>query len=524
MAGRGGHLRHGAPRPGRFVGHAPACRCRARPVLRADAPLVRRVRRHAPRRVRRCGRSAAAVRGGDDGRCRRGRAAGGAPGRPAGGAARGLHLCADPGRAAVRAGRPLVRDGLRAGRLGQLAAGAGRRPPAPKAVARLYGADAVRLPAARVRLTRTARTRRRGDPRAAAPPGTALLAARRGHRSRRSGPARGVQHPAVGADQLAHVAGPRSAADLRRARGSRHRLHPRPDPLPRPDRTARPRPPPAAPAHPAPAAPLPCRTRLRGPLCPLLRRRVRAARGRRAGAAAAAGRGAGPDPWPAAAVDDDGGADRGGAACPSTSICAVRTAGSTMSPRSRMPYGRWPSPATDCCSCRPGGGSGGRPCRATSAGCTISPWPRARWPRTPSTAPSGPAMRSDDRMLSVRRIVVAGDPDGQPVDDNDQEIAKRTTLRDAFGICRSRRSGAPASRCTRGRGLAAGGGRRLRGTAGASASVGAARPGGAHGVSVVLRGWLPGLPWPRPRPGAAVIPLVVGGSCGPARCARRYAG
>ncbi|BDH09471.1 hypothetical protein HOK021_06500 [Streptomyces hygroscopicus] len=51
------------------------------------------------------------------------------------------------------------------------------------------------------------------------------------------------------------------------------------------------------------------------------------------------------------------------------------------------------------------------------------------------TERSGEAIRS--RMLSARRIVVAGDPDGQPVDDNDQEIAKRTTLREAFGICRS---------------------------------------------------------------------------------------
>ncbi|MGP8301197.1 glycosyltransferase family 39 protein [Streptomyces inhibens] len=51
------------------------------------------------------------------------------------------------------------------------------------------------------------------------------------------------------------------------------------------------------------------------------------------------------------------------------------------------------------------------------------------------TERSGDAIR--DRILAVRRIVVAGDPYGQPIDDSDQEIAKRTTLRDAFAICSS---------------------------------------------------------------------------------------
>ncbi|MEU9113875.1 glycosyltransferase family 39 protein [Streptomyces sp. NPDC048483] len=49
------------------------------------------------------------------------------------------------------------------------------------------------------------------------------------------------------------------------------------------------------------------------------------------------------------------------------------------------------------------------------------------------TERSGDRIR--DRMLDTRRIVVAGDPDGQPADLNDQEIAKRTTLRDAFEVC-----------------------------------------------------------------------------------------
>ncbi|MEU9123427.1 glycosyltransferase family 39 protein [Streptomyces sp. NPDC048506] len=49
---------------------------------------------------------------------------------------------------------------------------------------------------------------------------------------------------------------------------------------------------------------------------------------------------------------------------------------------------------------------------------------------------SGDAIR--DRMLAARRIIVAGDPAGQPADDNDQEIAKRATLRDAFEVCGSR--------------------------------------------------------------------------------------
>ncbi|MFI0907173.1 glycosyltransferase family 39 protein [Streptomyces sioyaensis] len=51
------------------------------------------------------------------------------------------------------------------------------------------------------------------------------------------------------------------------------------------------------------------------------------------------------------------------------------------------------------------------------------------------TERSGDAIRA--RMLAARRIVVAGDPDGAPADDNDQEIAKRVTLHDAFTICRS---------------------------------------------------------------------------------------
>ncbi|MFG2829912.1 glycosyltransferase family 39 protein [Streptomyces sp. NPDC048434] len=52
------------------------------------------------------------------------------------------------------------------------------------------------------------------------------------------------------------------------------------------------------------------------------------------------------------------------------------------------------------------------------------------------TERSGDEIR--DRMLAARRIIVAGDPDGQPADDNDQEIAKRATLHAAFEICRSR--------------------------------------------------------------------------------------
>ncbi|WP_261802008.1 glycosyltransferase family 39 protein [Streptomyces sp. ISID311] len=51
------------------------------------------------------------------------------------------------------------------------------------------------------------------------------------------------------------------------------------------------------------------------------------------------------------------------------------------------------------------------------------------------TERSGDAIRA--RMLAARRIVVAGDPDGAPSDDNDQEIAKRATLHDAFTVCRS---------------------------------------------------------------------------------------
>ncbi|MEV0368409.1 glycosyltransferase family 39 protein [Streptomyces sp. NPDC050636] len=52
------------------------------------------------------------------------------------------------------------------------------------------------------------------------------------------------------------------------------------------------------------------------------------------------------------------------------------------------------------------------------------------------TERSGDAIR--DRILAVRRITVAGDPDDQPVDDNDQEIAKRATLWDSFEACASR--------------------------------------------------------------------------------------
>ncbi|MFF0625837.1 hypothetical protein [Streptomyces sp. NPDC004296] len=51
------------------------------------------------------------------------------------------------------------------------------------------------------------------------------------------------------------------------------------------------------------------------------------------------------------------------------------------------------------------------------------------------TERSGDEIR--DRMLASRRIVVAGDPAGQPADSSDQEIAKRATLRSAFAVCRS---------------------------------------------------------------------------------------
>ncbi|MFJ9410491.1 glycosyltransferase family 39 protein [Streptomyces sp. NPDC101393] len=51
------------------------------------------------------------------------------------------------------------------------------------------------------------------------------------------------------------------------------------------------------------------------------------------------------------------------------------------------------------------------------------------------TERSGDTIR--DRMLATRRIIVAGDPNDQPVDGSDQEIAKRVTLRDAFHACRS---------------------------------------------------------------------------------------
>ncbi|WP_399089501.1 hypothetical protein ACGH2B_16445 [Streptomyces sp. BBFR2] len=54
------------------------------------------------------------------------------------------------------------------------------------------------------------------------------------------------------------------------------------------------------------------------------------------------------------------------------------------------------------------------------------------------TERSGDAV--SDRMLTTPtgRIVVVGDGPGGPDDPNDQEIAKRTTLRDAFTLCRSR--------------------------------------------------------------------------------------
>ncbi|MEU3712782.1 glycosyltransferase family 39 protein [Streptomyces catenulae] len=55
------------------------------------------------------------------------------------------------------------------------------------------------------------------------------------------------------------------------------------------------------------------------------------------------------------------------------------------------------------------------------------------------TEDSGDTVR--DRMLTTPtgRIVVVGDGPDQPDDPNDQEIAKRTTLREAFVRCRSRR-------------------------------------------------------------------------------------
>ncbi|TJZ52215.1 hypothetical protein FCH28_19905 [Streptomyces piniterrae] len=52
------------------------------------------------------------------------------------------------------------------------------------------------------------------------------------------------------------------------------------------------------------------------------------------------------------------------------------------------------------------------------------------------TERSGDAIR--DRMLTARRIIVAGDPEDQPTDANDQEIAKHATLWDSFQLCTER--------------------------------------------------------------------------------------
>ncbi|WP_073442861.1 glycosyltransferase family 39 protein [Streptomyces yunnanensis] len=60
------------------------------------------------------------------------------------------------------------------------------------------------------------------------------------------------------------------------------------------------------------------------------------------------------------------------------------------------------------------------------------------------TEVSGDEIR--DRMLTSRRIVVAGDPAGQPLDTSDQELAKRATLRSAFAVCRS--AAVPGARIT----------------------------------------------------------------------------
>ncbi|WP_434590921.1 glycosyltransferase family 39 protein [Streptomyces sp. A5-4] len=49
---------------------------------------------------------------------------------------------------------------------------------------------------------------------------------------------------------------------------------------------------------------------------------------------------------------------------------------------------------------------------------------------------SAPRIRA--RMLATERIVVLGDPDGDPVDETPQEVVKRTTLRDHFEQCGSR--------------------------------------------------------------------------------------
>ena len=124
------------------------------------------------------------------------------------------------------------------------------------------------------------------------------------------------------------------------------------------------------------------------------------------------------------------------------------------------------------------------------------------------TERSGDAIR--ERMLTARRIVVAGDPDDQPADDSDQEIAKRSTLRAAFKICGSRE--VRGARVTvYGRAGACGGG---GGVGGRGRGGGRRRPPPrARGPPCPVDSDLPGHSPPEPA-----------GSCGPARCARRCAG
>ncbi|WP_234442906.1 hypothetical protein [Streptomyces peucetius] len=46
--------------------------------------------------------------------------------------------------------------------------------------------------------------------------------------------------------------------------------------------------------------------------------------------------------------------------------------------------------------------------------------------------------RIQEHMMQTRRIVAVGDAKGQPLDDTEQEIAKRTVLRAAFQVCATR--------------------------------------------------------------------------------------
>lgn len=279
VAGRGGDLRHGAAVPARPVVDTRRRRRRTRSVLPAHAPVVRGHPRARP------APGAPAPVGP---RHRRGDRNAGPPRTPAGrtprGSSRGIRLRTAAAGPALRAGGPVVRDRVRAGRLGDVSAGAGGGEPGRPHLGRLRRGAGGGRAAARVR--RTGAHRARGRRAARRPPG---LGRGGGGGPRHGGAARRAEYAAVGSGVVDRQTGRRSARGVRgngRPRPGLRGDGPEAHFARTPGRPAgRPRARAPRPARPAAPAGLAGHTPVCGPLCPLRPERHRPVDRRGAGPA-----------------------------------------------------------------------------------------------------------------------------------------------------------------------------------------------------------------------------------------------